>query len=51
MVVIDVVNRKDAGMTPDAILGDHPRLTLDDIRAAHAFALGEVPPRGDIVSP
>ena len=27
-----------AGMTPEAVVEDHPRLTLDDIRAAHAFA-------------
>jgi len=27
-----------AGMTVEAILADHPRLTADDIRAAQAFA-------------
>ena len=27
-----------AGMTVDAILADHPRLTRDDILAAQAFA-------------
>ena len=32
-----------AGMPPDAILADHPRLTLDDIRAAQAFAAEGVP--------
>jgi uncharacterized protein (DUF433 family) len=38
-VPVEVVLRKlGAGMTPEAILGDHPRLTLDDIRAAQAFA-------------
>jgi uncharacterized protein (DUF433 family) len=26
-----------AGMTPDAIVADHPRLTLEDIQAAQAF--------------
>jgi uncharacterized protein (DUF433 family) len=25
-------------MSPEAILADHPRLMLDDIRAAQAFA-------------
>ena len=27
-----------AGMTPEAIVADHPKLTTDDIRAAQAFA-------------
>ncbi|MEQ1863438.1 MAG: DUF433 domain-containing protein [Micropepsaceae bacterium] len=38
-VPVEIVLRKlGAGMTPDAIVGDHPRLTLEDIRAAQAFA-------------
>jgi uncharacterized protein (DUF433 family) len=38
-VPVEVVLRKlGAGMAPEAIIGDHPRLTLDDIRAAQAFA-------------
>jgi len=27
-----------AGMSAEAVLTDHPRLTLDDLRAAQAFA-------------
>jgi uncharacterized protein (DUF433 family) len=38
-VPVELVLRKlGAGMPPEAILGDHPRLTLDDILAAQAFA-------------
>jgi uncharacterized protein (DUF433 family) len=38
-VPVELVLRKlGGGMTADAILADHPRLTLDDIRAAQAFA-------------
>jgi len=38
-VPVELVLRKlGAGMTVDAIIIDHPRLTLDDIRAAQAFA-------------
>ncbi len=38
-VPVELVLRKlGAGITPDAILADHPRLTHDDIRAAQAFA-------------
>jgi uncharacterized protein (DUF433 family) len=33
-----VLRKLGAGMSPEAILVDHPRLTLDDIRAAQAFA-------------
>lgn len=37
-IPVELVLRKlGAGMTPEAILADHPRLTLDDIRAAQAF--------------
>jgi uncharacterized protein (DUF433 family) len=38
-VPVEIVLRKlGAGMTVEAIVGDHPRLTLEDIRAAQAFA-------------
>jgi uncharacterized protein (DUF433 family) len=38
-VPVELVLRKlGAGMAPAEILADHPRLTLDDIRAAQAFA-------------
>ena len=38
-VPVEIVLRKlGAGMSPQAIVDDHPRLTLDDIRAAQAFA-------------
>lgn len=36
--VEQVLRKLGAGMSPEAILLDHPRLTLDDIRAAQAFA-------------
>lgn len=38
-IPVETILRKlGAGMTPDAILRDHPRLTVDDIRAAQTFA-------------
>jgi uncharacterized protein (DUF433 family) len=38
-VPVELVLRKlGAGMSPEAILVDHPRLTRDDIQAAQAFA-------------
>jgi uncharacterized protein (DUF433 family) len=38
-IPVDMVWRKlGAGMTAEAILADHPRLTHDDIRVARAFA-------------
>jgi uncharacterized protein (DUF433 family) len=38
-IPVEVVLRKlGAGMTVDAILADHPRLTPDDILASQAFA-------------
>jgi uncharacterized protein (DUF433 family) len=38
-VPVEIVLRKlGAGMTAEAIVGDHPRLTLEDIHAAQAFA-------------
>jgi uncharacterized protein (DUF433 family) len=38
-IPVEVVLRKlGAGMTVDAILADHPRLTRDNILASQAFA-------------
>ncbi len=38
-IPVETVLRKlGAGMTAEAIVADHPRLTPDDIRAAQAFA-------------
>ncbi len=38
-VSVEIVLRKlGAGLTAEAIIADHPRLTPDDIRAAYAFA-------------
>lgn len=38
-VPVETILRKlGAGMTTDAILADHPRLTPDDIRAEQVFA-------------
>jgi uncharacterized protein (DUF433 family) len=38
-VPVELVLRKlGSGMSPEAVLVEHPRLTLDDIRAAQAFA-------------
>jgi uncharacterized protein (DUF433 family) len=38
-VPVELVLRKlGAGMSAEAILVDHPRLTLEDVRAAQAFA-------------
>jgi uncharacterized protein (DUF433 family) len=38
-IPVELVLRKlGAGMSPEAILADHPRLTLDDILAAQRFA-------------
>ena len=38
-VPVELALRKlGAGMSPEAILVDHPRLTLEDIHAAQAFA-------------
>jgi len=38
-IPVELILRKlGAGMTPEAILADHPHLILDDIRAAQAFA-------------
>jgi uncharacterized protein (DUF433 family) len=38
-IPVDLILRKlGAGLPSETILTDHPRLTLDDIRAAQAFA-------------
>ena len=38
-IPVELVLRKlGAGLSGTAILADHPKLTLDDIRAAQAFA-------------
>ena len=38
-VPVELVLRElGAGMTTEAILSEHPRLTADDIRAAQSFA-------------
>jgi uncharacterized protein (DUF433 family) len=38
-VPVEIILRKlGAGMTLEAVIRDHPRLTPDDIRAAQAFA-------------
>ena len=38
-VPVEIVLRKlGAGMTVEAVIADHPRLTRDDILAAQAFA-------------
>jgi uncharacterized protein (DUF433 family) len=37
-IPVDLLLRKlGAGVSPDAILADYPRLALEDIRAAQAF--------------
>jgi uncharacterized protein (DUF433 family) len=42
-IPVELVLRKlGAGMLPEAILADHPRLTHDDIRAAQAFAADDL---------
>ena len=38
-ITVELILRKlGAGMTPEAVLADHPRLKVEDIRAAQAFA-------------
>jgi uncharacterized protein (DUF433 family) len=49
-VPVELVLRKlGAGMSPEAIHADHPRLTLDDLRAAQAFAAADYLADEDIV--
>jgi len=38
ITVEQLLRKLAAGMTPEQILEDHPRITIDDIRAAEAFA-------------
>jgi uncharacterized protein (DUF433 family) len=41
-VSVELILRKlGAGMSPDSILADHPRLTHDDIHAAQTFAAAD----------
>jgi uncharacterized protein (DUF433 family) len=38
-VPVETILRKlGAGVTPERIVADHPRVTLEDIKAAQAFA-------------
>jgi uncharacterized protein (DUF433 family) len=38
-IPVDMILRElGAGMTDDQIIADHPHLTIEDIRAAQAFA-------------
>lgn len=38
ITVEQILRKLGAGMTPEQIMSDHPRITLEDIRAAEAFA-------------
>lgn len=38
ITVEQVLRKLGGGMTPEQIIEDHPRLTLEDIRAAEIFA-------------
>jgi uncharacterized protein (DUF433 family) len=38
ITVEDILRRLAAGETPETIVVEHPRLTVEDIRAAQAFA-------------
>lgn len=38
VTVEQILRKLGAGMTPDQIIEDHPRLSVEDIRAAEAFA-------------
>jgi len=39
-IPVELILRKlGAGMSAEAVVADHPRLTLDDIRAAQAVAV------------
>lgn len=38
VTVEQVLGELGAGATPDEVVAAHPRLTLDDVRAAQAFA-------------
>jgi uncharacterized protein (DUF433 family) len=38
-IPVETILRKlGSGMTPERIVADHPRLTIEDIKAAQAFA-------------
>ncbi len=38
ITVESILRKLAAGITPEAIVADHPKLTTEDIRAAQAFA-------------
>ena len=38
ITVEQVLRKLASGMTPEQIIEDHPRLAIEDIRAAEAFA-------------
>jgi len=38
ITVEQLLRKLAAGLTPEQIVEDHPRITIDDIRAAEAFA-------------
>ena len=38
ITVEQILRKLAAGMTPEQIIEDHPRLSIEDIRAAEAFA-------------
>ncbi len=38
VTVEQILRKLAAGMTPEEIVRDHPRLTVADVRAAQAFA-------------
>ncbi len=38
ITVESILRKLAAGMTPEAVAADHPKLTIEDIQAAQAFA-------------
>ena len=38
ITVEHILRQLAAGLSPDTIIKEHPRLTLEDVRAAQAFA-------------
>ena len=38
ITVEQILRKLASGMTPEDIVADHPRLTVEDVRAAEAFA-------------
>ncbi len=39
ITVEHVLRKLSAGMTPEEMIRDHPNLTVEDVRAAEAFAV------------